>query len=161
MKITENKPQVYSIIVCTHLRGKLILVLSVWSGSFHVSQLSLWWCHMAGFFQFTIKKSKTKQQNTTTSISCCPGTFVFSSFPVNYGGKKKVIFLLVRIVAWKHSWWNSSVCFLSWKIRGFTMVKFLQVEDYERFSFLKKKLGWFFLSFKVFFLKFFLKAFFF
>lgn len=29
IKIPENKPQVYSIIVCTHLRGKVILVLSV------------------------------------------------------------------------------------------------------------------------------------
>lgn len=90
IKIPENKPQVYSILVCTHLRGKEILVLSVWSGSFHVSQLSLWWCHMAGFSQFTIKQNKTTKHNNfyfMLSWNIC-----FSSFPVNYGGKKSYFF---------------------------------------------------------------------
>lgn len=78
------------MIVCTHLRGKVILVLSVWSGSFHVSQLSLWW--MTGFFQFTIKKNQNETTQHNNFYFMLSWNICFSSFPVNYGGEKKGYF---------------------------------------------------------------------
>lgn len=123
MKTPGNKPQVDSDLC--------VLTWEVnWSwhsGGFWVSQLSPWSCHMAGFLQFTTKKKKTNNFYFMLSWNIW-----FSSFPVNYGGKK-VVFLLVRIVVWNVPCGIPLAVFCPENYVVFLMVKFLQVQGYERY----------------------------
>lgn len=48
------------------------------------------------FLSSLFKKTK-KTQHATISIPCCPGTFIFSSFPVNY--EKKLFFYWLEFLS--------------------------------------------------------------